>query len=138
MDAKVIWKQRMSFEAIGPSKFTLPLGTSTESGGDNDGFRPIELLLIGLAGCTGMDVISILQKKQQKVSAFEIKVHGERANDHPRVFTHINIEYVVTGRDIDLAVVQRAVELSEEKYCSVGAMLKKAARIESKITILPE
>lgn len=138
MDAKVIWKQRMSFEAIGPSKFTLPLGTSAESGGNNDGFRPIELLLIGLAGCTGMDVISVLQKKQQKVSAFEIKVHGERANDHPRVFTHINIEYLVTGRDIDPAAVQRAVELSEEKYCSVGAMLKKAARIESKITILPE
>lgn len=138
MDAKVIWKQRMSFEAIGPSKFTLPLGTSQESGGDNDGFRPLELLLIGLAGCTGMDVISILQKKQEQVSAFEIKVHGERANDHPRVFTKIDIEYIVKGKNIDPAAVKRAVDLSEEKYCSVEAMLKKAAQIQSRITILPE
>lgn len=138
MDAKVIWKQKMSFDGIAPSKFTLPIGTSPESGGDNDGFRPMELILVGLAGCTAMDVISILKKKQQKVTEFEIKVHGDRATEHPKVFTDIVVEYIVKGQKIDPAAVQRAVDLSVEKYCPVEAMLKKSVKIESKITILPE
>ena len=138
MDAKVTWKQNMSFEGTGPSKFTLPLGTSPESGGDNDGFHPMELVLIGLAGCTGMDVISILRKKQQQVTGFEVKVHGERATEHPKVFTDITVEYIVKGYQIDPAAVQRSVDLSVEKYCSVEAMLKKAVKIQSKITIQPE
>jgi putative redox protein len=138
MDVKVTWKQKMSFEGTGPSKFTLPMGTTVESGGDNDGFTPMELILIGLAGCTGMDVVSILEKKRQQITGLEIKVHGDRANEAPRIFTDIVIEYVITGHQIDPAAAQRAVELSEEKYCSVGAMLKKAAKIQSRITILPE
>lgn len=138
MDAKVTWKQNMTFEGTAPSKFTLPLGTSAESGGDNDGFRPMELILIGLAGCTGMDVISILKKKQQAVTEFEIKVHGDRSMDHPKVFTDITVEYIIKGQKIDPAAVQRAVDLSVEKYCSVEAMLKKSVKIQSKITILPE
>ena len=86
MDVKATWKQGMSFDGWGGnSGFSLPLGTSIESGGLNDGFRPMELLLIGLAGCTGMDVISILQKKKQDVTAFDIRVHGDRAADHPKV-----------------------------------------------------
>lgn len=138
MDAKVIWKQKMSFDGIAPSKFTLPIGTSPESGGDNDGFRPMELILVGLAGCTAMDVISILKKKQQQVTQFEVKVHGDRATEHPKVFTEIVVEYIVKGKKIDPAAVQRAVDLSVEKYCPVEAMLKKSVKIESKITILPE
>lgn len=138
MDAKVIWKQKMSFDGIAPSKFTLPMGTSLESGGDNDGFRPMELILVGLAGCTAMDVISILKKKQQQVTQFEVKVHGDRATEHPKVFTEIVVEYIVKGQKIDPAAVQRAVDLSVEKYCPVEAMLKKSVKIESKITILPE
>lgn len=137
MEANVTWKGKMSFEgSASGSGFTLPMGTSIESGGDNDGFRPMELLLVGLAGCTAMDVISILEKKRQDVTGFEIRVQGERATDHPKVFTHIVLEYVVTGHHVDRVAVERAVELSATKYCSAEAMLGKVAEIENKITVL--
>ena len=138
MDAKVVWKHDLSFDGAADSGFTIPLGSSVESGGADDGLRPMELIAIGLAGCTAMDVISILQKKRQQVSAFEVLVHAVRADEHPRVFTHMQIEYVVTGKEIDPAAVERAVELSETKYCSAQAMLKKVAALESKITIHQE
>ena len=136
MGAKVTWKSGFSFTATADSGFELPLGVSSEAGGADDGFRPMELLLVGLAGCTAMDVISILEKKRQQVTAFEVKTQGQRAADHPRIFTDIEIEYIVTGHNIDPAAVQRAVELSESKYCSAQAMLSKAASITNKITIL--
>ncbi len=104
----------------------------------NDGFRPLELLAVGLAGCTGMDVISILGKKRQPVKAFEVRVHAEQADEHPRVFTKVLIEYVVTGTGVEREAVERAVSLSETKYCPAQAMLRKAAPIESKITIVEE
>ncbi len=135
MDAKVTWKTGMSFEGAADSGFTLPLGTSAENGGAEDGFRPMELLLVGLAGCTAMDTISILQKKRQDVTAFEVKVHGDRASEHPKIFTHILIEYIVTGNHIDPVAVERAVELSSTKYCSAQAMLGKAAEIENRVTV---
>jgi len=96
----------------------------------------MQLLLLGVGGCTGLDVISILKKKQQEVTGLEIKVHGDRVMDHPRIFNHIEVEYIITGHNIDPAAVQRAVELSETKYCSAQAMLSKAAQITHKITIL--
>ncbi len=133
--AKVVWKSGLSFEGSADSGFTLPLDTTVEQGGQNSGFRPMELLLVGLAGCTGMDVISILKKKQQDVVSFEVSVQGERAQEHPRIYTHITIEYVIIGRGIDPAAVERAVQLSETKYCSAQAMLSKAAKIDHVITI---
>ena len=136
MDAKVVWSKGLSFTGSAEvSGFSLPLGADPEVGGQNDGFRPLELLLVGLAGCTGMDVISILAKKRQEVTAFEVRAHAEQAGDHPRVFTRITIEYLLTGRNIDRASVERAVELSETTYCPAQAMLRKAAGIEMKITI---
>jgi putative redox protein len=136
MDAKVTWKGKLSFDGTADSGFSIPLGAKTEVGGDDDGFRPLELLLIGLAGCTAMDVISILQKKRQDVTGFEVKVSGTRAADHPKVFTAISIEYLVTGRGLDRESVERAVELSETKYCSAQAMLGKTAQIDNLITVL--
>lgn len=138
MDAKAIWKHGMSFDGTATSGFTIPMGTSAEFGGDNDGLRPIELVLVGLAGCTAMDVISILQKKRQEVTAFEVSAHADRATEHPKVFTHVVLEFVVTGKEIDRAAVERAVELSSTKYCSAQAMLIKAVEIEHKITIVEE
>ncbi len=135
MDAKVIWKQKMSFEGTADSGFKIPLGTSSDFGGDDDGFRPLELLAIGLAGCTAMDVISILAKKKQEVKNFEVRVHADRASEHPKVFTRLIIEYVVSGKNLDQAAVERAVELSETKYCSAQAMFKKVAPMELKITV---
>ncbi|NMB62649.1 MAG: OsmC family protein [Chloroflexi bacterium] len=135
MDAKVVWKQKMSFEGTSDSGFRVPLGTVQALGGDDDGFRPLELLAIGLAGCTAMDVISILTKKKQDVRDFEVKVHAERAEEHPKVFTHLTIEYVVSGQNIDRSAVERAVELSETKYCPAQAMFKKITPIDLVITI---
>ena len=135
MEANVIWKRRLSFTGKADSGFTLPLGTSPDVGGDNDGFRPTELFLIGLAGCTGMDVISILQKKRQEVTNFEIFVKADRSDTHPKVFTHIQVEYVVTGHNIEREAVERAVELSTTKYCPAQKMLSQSVPIEHKITI---
>ena len=136
MEAKVTWKGRMSFDGSAESGFIVPLGTVPEVGGDDDGFRPLELFAVGLAGCTGMDVISILKKKKQQVNAFEVKVNVERAETHPKVFTKVDLEYVVTGAQIDLKAVERAVKLSEERYCPAQAMLNKVVEIKSMITIL--
>ncbi len=135
MDAKVIWKKRMSFEGTSDSGFTVPLGTVPAVGGDDDGFRPLELIAIGLAGCTAMDVVSILTKKRQEIESFEVLVHAKRAEEHPKVFTHIVIEYIISGKDISEDAVKRAVQLSEEKYCPAQAMFRDVAPMELKITI---
>jgi putative redox protein len=136
MDAKITWKNGMSFNGVADSGIVVPIGTSIAHGGAGDGASPMELVLIALGGCTAFDVISILQKKQQDVTNFEILVHGDRATEHPQVYTDITLEYVVTGHSLDPVAVNRAVELSETKYCSVSAMMSKAAKINIKITIL--
>ena len=135
MDAKVVWKQKMSFDGSSDSGFTVPLGTSPAVGRDNDGFRPLELIAIGLAGCTAMDVVSILKKKRQEITAFEVRVHADRAADHPKVFTHIVIEYIISGNGLSEDAVKRAVQLSEEKYCPAQAMFKEIMPMELKISI---
>ena len=136
MDVKVIWKNKMSFVGSADSGFKVPLGTVPEVGGDNDGFRPMELIAVGIAGCTAMDVISILQKKRQEVTGFEVRVHAERAAEHPKVFTHLTIEYVIGGNNLSKEAVERAVELSETKYCPAQSMFKKIAPMDLKITYL--
>ncbi len=98
MDAKVIWKTGLSFTGTSDSGFTLPMGSKSETGTPNNGFRPVELLAIGLAGCTAMDVISILEKKKEKVSAFEVTVHAVRANEHPKVFTQQSLSSILPVR----------------------------------------
>jgi putative redox protein len=130
MDAKVTWSQRLSFTGTADTGFELPLGSKPEHGGDNDGFRPIELIAIGLAGCTAMDVISILEKKRQEVMHFEVQVHADRAEEHPKVFTHVSIKYLLEGHAIDPVAVERAIELSTTKYCPSHAMLRKAVAID--------
>lgn len=136
MDASVTWKGRLTFEGTSDSGFIVPLGSSPDVGGDDDGFRPMELLLTGLVGCTAMDVISILQKKKQQVTGFEVRAHAEKAATHPKVFTHILVEYIVRGHHVDPAAVDRAIELSITLYCPANAMLKQAVEIETKATIL--
>ena len=138
MKAKVTWQGRMSFKGSADSGFELPLGTSPEVGGDDDGFRPMELFAIGLAGCTGMDVISILKKMRQDVTSFEVKVHSESVESHPKVFKSIILEYIFSGKNLDRSAVERAVELSSTRYCPGQAMLAKSVEIESRITILDE
>jgi putative redox protein len=137
MDAKVVWHQGLSFTgSAADSGYSLPLDADPKVGGSNDGFRPLELLAVGLAGCTAMDVISILGKNRQPVKAFEVRVHADQAEEHPRVFTNMLIEYVITGKGVEREAVGRAVSLSGTKYCPAQAMLRMAAPIESRITIV--
>ena len=138
MNAKVTWKGRMTFSGSAETGFEIPLGADPKVGGDNDGFRPMELMAISLAGCTAMDVISIIQKKRQEVTGYEVKVHADQANDYPHVFTEAVIEYHVTGHNLDEKAVLRAIELSAVRYCPAQAMLSKAFPIALKYFIYEE
>jgi putative redox protein len=138
MEVVLNWKGKMSFEGAGDSGFTQKLDTDTSVGGDNSAARPMEFIGIGLAGCTAMDVISILQKKKQPVKDFRVQIHAPRADEHPKVITSAVIEYLVTGRDVDEASLLRAIELSAEKYCPAQAMLSKAFPMQLVYKILDE
>ena len=126
MDITLNWKGRMTFEGAGPSGFQQRFDSDTAVGGDNSGARPMEFIGLGLAGCTAMDVISILSKKKQNVTDFQVQFHGSRAEEHPKVFTERTIEYLIYGTDIDETAVLRAVGLSADKYCPAQSMLSKA------------
>jgi putative redox protein len=130
MDAKVTWNQGLSFTGTADTGFEVPLGADPTMGGANDGFRPLELMAVSLAGCTAMDVVSLLAKKKQDVTAFEVKVHADRAEEYPKVFTQAVITYLVTGHGVDEAAVLRAIELSATKYCPAQAMLGKVVPME--------
>jgi putative redox protein len=135
MNATVSWKQGMSFSGTADTGFSVPLGAEPAVGGANDGFRPMELIAAGLAGCTAMDVVSILQKKRQELTGFDVHVRAERADEHPKVFTRAVIEYDVTGHDVQEAAVRRAIGLSAEKYCPAQAMLSKVFPIRLEYVI---
>lgn len=135
MKAKVDWKGRLSFTGTADSGFDVPLGSHPEVGGDDDGFRPMELIAVGLAGCTAMDVISILRKKRQEVLDFQVIVETERADQHPKVFTKGIIEYHLAGKDISESAVTRAMELSADSYCPAQAMLGKVVPLGLKYFI---
>ncbi len=128
------WKEVVA-EWIGDSAFT---GRNTAGGfvqmgalQGQPGIGPMEMLLLGVAGCTGMDVISILGKKRQKIDRFEVKVRGKRADSHPKVYTEIEVVYHLWGSQIDPRAVEQAIQLSEEKYCSASAMLSAMANIST-------
>jgi putative redox protein len=132
MEIKLNWNGGMSFEGAGDSGFVQKMD------GENNAARPMEFIALGLAGCTGMDVISILQKKKQPVTNFQVLLHAERAEEHPKVFSRAIIEYLVTGKDVDEAALLRAIELSAEKYCPAQAMLSKAFPIQTIYKIFDE
>jgi putative redox protein len=126
------WVEGMSFEGKNQTGGSVQMG-SVEGKPD---VSPMELLLLGLAGCTGIDVIHILGKKKLAPSQFEVRVRGRRADDYPRVYTEIEIEYLLWADDLPVKAVEQAIQLSEEKYCSASAMLKQAAEIRSSYRIL--
>jgi putative redox protein len=129
-EATAVWDGHgLAFDVTVPSGATLRL----DSEGVN--FRALEMLMVGLAGCTGMDVIDILRKKRQRVTGFEVQTRGETAEDHPKKYTHIEVKYVVTGEGIDPEAVRRAIELSETKYCAVINTLRAAAPIHTSFEI---
>jgi len=123
MKAEVRWIENLSFTGTADSGFEVPLGTLPAVGGEDDGFRPLELMALSLAGCTAMDVISILQKKRQQVTDYRVDIQADRAEEHPKVFTKALLEYHLAGDGLDEQAVIRSIELSATKYCPAQAML---------------
>lgn len=136
---KVIVKQiqGMTFAAKADSNHWVTMDGPEDFGGSNAGTRPKELLLISLGGCTGSDVAAILRKRKVPLVSFEINISANEAEEHPKVFTDIHIEFVFYGDGIERADVERAIELSTTKYCSVSAMLKATVKITHSYRIEP-
>ncbi len=131
MDAKVTWQEGLEF--AGSADNGHPVRLAGDAAGDS--ISPMQMVAISLAGCTAMDVISILKKKQQAVTHFEVAVHADRSEDYPKVFTRAELEYQVTGHQVDEAALLRAIDLSMTKYCPVHAMLEKSFPIELSFSI---
>ncbi len=132
------WQGEMAFRAEPPSGNGFTMDAYSDSGGQDLGPTPLEAFLSSVAACTAMDVISILKKKQQKVSGYQVRVEWERGpeGEYPRPVTAIRLTHIVTGESIDPAAVQRAIELSDEKYCAVAATLRIAPPIKTGFEIV--
>ncbi len=127
------WKGEIAFIGQNAAGATVQMGTL----GDQPGISPMELLLMGVAGCTGMDIASILAKKREPLDALKVKVRGKRAETYPMIYTEIEILYLLWGDGLDPKAVEQAIQLSEEKYCSASAMMRGVAQIRSTYQILP-
>jgi putative redox protein len=138
MKSKIKLVDNMQFVATADSGHAVVMDAPPSVGGNNSGSKPSELLLMAFGGCSGMDVVSIVRKKKQDVTSFEMNVTGDTPDSHPRSFTGIHIEYIVTGRNLSEEAVKRAVELSLDKYCMVGTTIGKAAKITHSYKVIQE
>ncbi|MDU0341468.1 OsmC family protein [Bosea rubneri] len=138
MKARASWVEGMAFMGEAGSGHAVVMDGAPEYGGRNIGIRPMEMLLIGLAGCTGFDVVQILKKGRENVTGCEVEVEAERATEDPKVFTKIHIAYRVTGRGLSQAKAERAVTLSKEKYCSASIMLGATAEMSASLEVIDE
>jgi putative redox protein len=129
MECTVRWHEGMSFIAETGSGHMVAMDGAPEAGGRNLAPRPMELLLAGTGGCTAFDIVMILKRGRQDVAGCEVKLTAERAETDPKVFTRINMHFIVTGKGLKADAVERAVKLSAEKYCSASIMLGKTAAI---------
>lgn len=136
MKARVTWTGGVSFEATADSGHLLIMDGAKQAGGENKGFRPMELVLLGMGGCTSFDVVSILKKSRQQVSHCVCELSAERAEATPKVFTRVHLHFVITGQAIKPEAVKRAVSLSAEKYCSAIAMIEKTATVTHDFEII--
>ncbi|MBM3471529.1 MAG: OsmC family protein [Armatimonadetes bacterium] len=135
MNISVSWTPGMRFDATAPEGTHFAMDAHREFGGSGAGPTPMETVLAALAGCTGMDVVSILKKMRAPLEALTIEVSAERAADHPKVFTAIHLRYRASGAGLQKEQVEKAANLSEERYCSVAAMLGQAARITYEVIV---
>jgi putative redox protein len=138
MKARVKWVEQVSFLGETESGHAVLMDGAPAAGGRNLGPRPMEMVLLGTGGCTSFDVISILKKSRQAVSDCYVELSAERAEEDPKVFTKIHMHFVVKGRDIKPEVVERAIKLSAEKYCSASIMLGKTADITHDFEVVQE
>lgn len=135
MKATVNWKGNMAFVGMPDSGFPVQMDSEDYFGGTKSGVRPMEMIALGLAGCTAMDVLAILQKKRQQVTDFEVRVNAPRSPEYPKVFTSALITYIVTGKNIDESALLRSIELSATKYCPAQFMLAQAFPMELRYEI---
>ncbi|HBZ67770.1 MAG TPA: osmotically inducible protein C [Bacteroidales bacterium] len=135
IDIETQWMGKMAFEAL-VTGHPVVMDADKESGGDDSGPRPKALLLAGLAGCTGMDVIAILDKMRVTPDAFHLKIEAEQTEEHPKVYSLITIVYQFKGQNLPMDKLEKAVALSQEKYCGVSAMLGKAAKLIHRIELI--
>lgn len=129
MKARIKWVENVAFMGESGSGHSVIMDGSPEDGGRNLGFRPMEMLLLGMGGCTAFDVILILKKSRQPVTDCEVLIEAERADEIPKVFTKIHVHFIITGTGLSDQQVKRAIHLSAEKYCSASIMLGKVAEI---------
>lgn len=136
MKARVKWVEDVCFMGETESGHAVIMDASPDVGGRNLGMRPMEMLLVGMGGCSSIDVVTILKKSRQPITDCVAEISAERADDIPKVFTKIHVHFVVTGKGLNPAQVERAVNLSAEKYCSASIMLGKAAQISHDFEIV--
>jgi putative redox protein len=129
METRITWKGNVSFLAESGSGHSVLMDGAPEAGGKNLGPRPMEMLLMGLGGCTTFDVMLILKKGRQDVTDCVVEIKAERAPVDPKVFTHIHLHFIITGNNVNRQQVERAIHLSAEKYCSASIMLKNTVKI---------
>jgi putative redox protein len=130
MEATIKQVQGLTLTAKADSGHWIVMDGPEQFGGSDAASKPLELFLIGLGGCTSMDILSILQKKRVDLTDYECTLLAERAKEHPKVFTHVTMKFVFYGKDISKSAVERAIEMSKEKYCSASAMLKESVPIK--------
>jgi len=138
MKSRVKWVENVCFMAESDSGHAMIMDGAPDIGGRNLGPRPMEMLLMGAGGCTSVDVVMILQKSRQNVTACEVEVSAERAADHPKVFTKIHMHFTLRGRGLKPEIVDRAIKLSAEKYCSASIILGKTAEMSHDFEIIEE
>ena len=129
MKARVKWVENAMFLGESGSGHSVIMDGPPDGGGRNMGIRPMEMLLLGMGGCTAYDVVHILKKSRQPVQDCVVEIEAQRADTEPKVFTHIHIHFVITGNGLEDKHVKRAVELTDEKYCSASIMLAKVATV---------
>jgi putative redox protein len=133
--ARITWVQDALFVGEAGSGHTITMDGSPDVGGRNLAARPMEMVLIGMGGCTAIDVASMLKKQRQDVRDIVVELEAERAEDHPKVFNQVKLVYRVRGKKLNRALVERAVALSDEKYCSATAMIRKSANVTHEIVL---
>jgi len=138
MKAVVKWLDNMSFVGESESGHSVVMDGPPDSGGRNLGIRPMEMVLLGMGGCTAFDVVLILKRQRQLITDCQVELSSERAEEAPKVFTKIHVHYVVKGKDLDAKKVARAVEMTAEKYCSVSIMLAQSVDVTHDFEIIEE
>jgi putative redox protein len=136
MKAKITWINGRAFLGESGSGHAVVMDGAPEAGGRNIGVRPMEMLLLGLGGCTAFDVVMILEKAREKIMGCEVDLEATRATEDPKIFTAVKLIYTFTGKDLKPAVVERAIKLSADKYCSASKMFELSAKLEHEWKII--